>query len=88
MCANTLKTVILLANLRKTSQRYLNLYDDIKDQLGEITVQLNILTEFEELFGDSQTMQELLQMSYIDVIRFWVRVDKECHRCGSFQSSF
>ncbi|PQE08417.1 Zinc finger protein [Rutstroemia sp. NJR-2017a BBW] len=64
-----------------TSKRYLNLYDDIKDQLGDITIQLNILTEFEELFGESQTMQELLQMSYIDVIRFWVRVDKECHRC-------
>ncbi|KAM3069555.1 hypothetical protein ACMFMG_005658 [Clarireedia jacksonii] len=64
-----------------TSQRYLNLYDDIKDQLDELTIQLNILTEYEELFGKSQTMQELLQMSYIDVIRFWVRVDKECHRC-------
>ncbi|TGO22714.1 hypothetical protein BPAE_0157g00010 [Botrytis paeoniae] len=64
-----------------TSKRYLNLYDDIKNQLEDITLQLNVLTEFEELFGDSKTMQELLQMTYIDVIRFWVRVDKECHRC-------
>ncbi|KAF5879132.1 putative nacht domain protein [Botrytis fragariae] len=64
-----------------TSKRYLNLYDDIKNQLEDITLQLNVLTEFEELFGDSKTMQELLQMTYIDVIRFWVRVDKECRRC-------
>ncbi|TGO40704.1 hypothetical protein BHYA_0033g00580 [Botrytis hyacinthi] len=64
-----------------TSKRYLNLYDDIKNQLEDITLQLNVLTEFEELFGDSKTMQELLQMTYIGVIRFWVRVDKECHRC-------
>ncbi|KAM0160095.1 hypothetical protein ACHAQE_004710 [Botrytis cinerea] len=64
-----------------TSKRYLNLYDDIKNQLEDITLQLNVLTEFEELFGDSKTMQELLQMTYIDVIRFWIRVDKECHRC-------
>lgn len=71
-----------------TSKRYLNLYDDIKNQLEDITVQLNLLTEFEELFGESKTMQELLQMTYIDVIRFWVRVDKECHRCGPYLTVF
>ena len=29
-------------------------------------------------------MQELLQHSYINVIRFWCRVEKECTRCGKF----
>lgn len=85
--ADPMPTAIIWGSMKvviDTSKRYLNLYDDIKNQLEDITLQLNVLTEFEELFGESKTMQELLQMTYIDVIRFWVRVDKECHRCGLY----
>ncbi|KAF7596016.1 hypothetical protein BBP40_003796 [Aspergillus hancockii] len=46
-----------------------------------------LLTEYEQLFDHSTTMRELLQASYIDIIRFWRRVGKECHRIGNTAGS-
>jgi hypothetical protein len=63
------------------SSRFLELYDKIEDQLELTSKSVSVLTEYEELFGDSATMQELLVSSYIDIIRFWRRVEKECRRC-------
>ncbi|OKL61210.1 hypothetical protein UA08_03619 [Talaromyces atroroseus] len=77
-------TAILWGCLRAvidTSKRFLDLYDKIADQLERLGTHLDILTEYEWLFPDSSTMQKLLQKSYIDIIRFWVRVEKECSRC-------
>lgn len=62
-------------------KRYLELYEKIDDQIKHLNTHINVLTEYEELFGHSSTMQELLQASYIDIIRFWRRVEKECNRC-------
>ena len=69
---------------RQSSKRFLALYETIKDQLGRLERHLGCLTEYEELYGESGTMQALLQLSYIDVIRFWRRVEKECTRCSKF----
>lgn len=47
-----------------------------------LQVHLSRLTEFEELFGESSNMQLLLEKSYINIIRFWYQVEKECKRCS------
>ena len=47
-----------------------------------LSAQLRRLTLYEELYGQSLNMQELLFNSYKNVFRFWCRVDKECSRCG------
>lgn len=67
---------------RQSSKRFLALYETIKDQLGRLKRHLECLTEYEELYGESRVMQELLRLSYINVIRFWCRVEKECTRCS------
>ncbi|QKX57422.1 uncharacterized protein TRUGW13939_04534 [Talaromyces rugulosus] len=64
-----------------SSQRFLDLYDKISDQIDRLNIHLDVLTEYDWLFTDSSTMRELLRISYIDIIRFWVRVEKECKRC-------
>lgn len=85
MCnADPMPTALIWGCLKVTIQcstRYLDLYDKISSQLTDLETHLELLTRYEELFGDSTTMQELLQASYIDVIRFWHRVEKECRRC-------
>ena len=72
-------------NIRwQSSKRFLALYETIKDQLDRLKRHLECLIEYEELYGESGTMQELLVESYKAVIRFWCRVEKECTRCGKF----
>ncbi|KAL8747305.1 MAG: hypothetical protein Q9190_000811 [Brigantiaea leucoxantha] len=63
------------------SNRYLGLYDTIRDQLGRLTQYLNRLSLYDDLFGDSTVMQEVLKASYFNVLRFWSRVEKECNHC-------
>ena len=36
---------------------------------------------YEDLYGSSTEMQNLFFNSYIHVLKFWSRVDKECQRC-------
>ncbi|PYH94744.1 hypothetical protein BO71DRAFT_224781 [Aspergillus ellipticus CBS 707.79] len=82
--ADPMPTAIIWGCLRAVidcSQRFLELYDKISDQIKTLSTHLVVLTEYEELFDRSATMRELLQASYIDIIRFWRRVDKECNRC-------
>ncbi|KAF8587635.1 hypothetical protein K439DRAFT_1630517 [Ramaria rubella] len=61
--------------------RYTDLFETIRQELGSLTFQLKRINEYEHLYGDSKTMQDLLCKSYINIIRFWSRVDKECNRC-------
>ena len=62
------------------STRFLELYDLIPKQLEALGIHLARLTEFEELFSESSNMQLLLEKSYINIIRFWYRAEKECKR--------
>jgi hypothetical protein len=82
--ADPMPTAIIWGCLKaaiQCSSRFLDLYDKISDQLGHLKTHIEVLTAYEELFGESSTMQELLQNSYVDIIRFWRRVEKECTRC-------
>jgi hypothetical protein len=82
--ADPMPTAIIWGCIKATiqcSSRFLDLYDKISNQLGNLKTHIEVLTAYEELFGESSTMQELLQDSYVDVIRFWRRVEKECTRC-------
>ncbi|KAF1845137.1 uncharacterized protein K460DRAFT_416448 [Cucurbitaria berberidis CBS 394.84] len=85
MCnADPMPTALIWGCLKaaiQCSSRFLDLYDKISSQLKDLEAHLETLTTYEELFGESSTMQELLQASYIDIIRFWHRVEKECKRC-------
>ena len=62
--------------------RFIDLIDKIKSEVLSLSAQLRRLTLYEELYGQSLDMQELLFSSYKNVFRFWCRVDKECSRCG------
>lgn len=76
--ADPMLTAIIWGCLKaaiQSSSRFLGLYDMIKDHLTDLRTHLEVLTEYKELFGGSSPMQELLQTSYIDVIRFWQRVE-------------
>ena len=66
----------------KASSRFLELYEKIPEQLESLQVHLANLTEYEELFSESSNMQILLEKSYVNVVRFWYRVEKECKRCS------
>ncbi|KAL8636479.1 MAG: hypothetical protein Q9228_006129, partial [Teloschistes exilis] len=63
------------------SSRYLNLYDTIRQQLNDLSRHLGRLAWYEELFGDSLAMQDILKQSYVNLLRFWSRVEKECTHC-------
>jgi hypothetical protein len=67
------------------SNRYLSLYEKISTQLRALTGHLHRLTIYEELFVSSVIMQEELKRSYINVLRFWSRVAKECKRSCKFE---
>ncbi|KAL2857204.1 hypothetical protein BJY01DRAFT_262670 [Aspergillus pseudoustus] len=76
-------TAVIWGTLRAvidSSSRFLELYDKISDQTERLRTHVETLTGYEELFGDSSTMRELLETSYIGIIRFWRRVEKECNR--------
>ena len=72
----SLKAVIQCSN------RYLGLYDTIRTQLNALTNQLARLSWYEELFGHSLAMQDCLKQSYVNLLRFWSRVEKECRHCA------
>lgn len=82
--ADPMPTAIIWGCLKAvvdSSKCFLGLYEIIKEQLDCLERYLECLTEYEELFGHSANMQKILEDSYINVIRFWCRVEKECRRC-------
>ncbi|KAJ0413954.1 hypothetical protein BJY00DRAFT_319313 [Aspergillus carlsbadensis] len=76
-------TAIIWGALRaviQSSSRFLKLYEEISEQIEALRTHIETLTGYEELFGDSSAMRELLETSYIGIFRFWRRVEKECNR--------
>ena len=61
--------------------RFTGLFETIKSELLALTTQLQRLTFYEDLYKDSLIMQEQLCRSYINLLRFWYHVNKECDRC-------
>ncbi|KAL2851425.1 hypothetical protein BJX68DRAFT_266332 [Aspergillus pseudodeflectus] len=81
--ADPMPTAIVWGTLRaviQSSSRFLKLYEVISDQIEALRTHIDTLTGYEELFGDSLAMRELLEASYIGIFRFWRRVEKECNR--------
>lgn len=66
------------------SSRYLKLYETIRQQLNDLSRYLGRLAWYEELFSDSLAMQDILKQSYVNLLRFWSRVEKECGHCGQY----
>lgn len=67
--------------LSQGAHRFTNLFETIRTELESLTSQLKRINEYEYLYSDSEIMQELFFKSYINMLRFWNRVDKECNRC-------
>lgn len=81
--ADPMPTALIWGALKaviQASSRFLELYDKIKEQLIQLSIHIETLILFEEEFGESSTMQDLMQTSYFHIIRFWHRVEKECRR--------
>lgn len=47
-------------------------------ELRALLDQIFIINDHEDLYGDSEEMQNLIFRSYVNIIRFWHRVYKEC----------
>ncbi|PVF92590.1 hypothetical protein CPB86DRAFT_176028 [Serendipita vermifera] len=62
--------------------RYHNFFEKIKRTLTQLRNQIDRIKDYEDLYGDNPTLQDLLCRTYIDIIRFWARVFKECERCA------
>ncbi|KAI9713539.1 MAG: hypothetical protein M1820_000921 [Bogoriella megaspora] len=61
--------------------RFMGIYDTIKNELRGLKTQIERLTDYEDLYGDSTAMQGELSNSYINLLRFWHQINKECNRC-------
>ncbi|KAL3479827.1 hypothetical protein BJX99DRAFT_255263 [Aspergillus californicus] len=61
------------------ADRLSSLFETIEQQLQGLTFHLERINFFDDLYKDS-AMQKLLCRSYINVLRFWTRVRKECER--------
>ncbi|KAL8686929.1 MAG: hypothetical protein Q9218_006759, partial [Villophora microphyllina] len=78
--ADPMPSAVIWGSLKaviQCSSRYLNLYETIRQQLNDLSRHLGRLVWYEELFSDSLVMQDILKESYINLLRFWSRVEKE-----------
>ncbi|KLO10224.1 hypothetical protein SCHPADRAFT_942985 [Schizopora paradoxa] len=66
-----------------------DMFDLMKDELRSLADLIENMTDYEDLYGNSETMQNLFFRSYTNIISFWHRVHKECKRTefGSFRRS-
>lgn len=60
------------------------MFESMKEELKALEDQIHGLVDFEELYGNSEAMTRFLFRSYTNMIRFWHRVHKECHRSRTF----
>ncbi|KAJ7492122.1 hypothetical protein FB451DRAFT_1217062 [Mycena latifolia] len=82
--ADPMPTAIIWGALKVVvdgAHRFFNLFDTIKKELRLLTAQLQRINDYEYLYGDSEMLQGMLCNSYINMLRFWARVDKECDTC-------
>lgn len=82
--ADPMPTAIIWGGLKVVIEglnRFTGLFETIKSELLALTTQLQRLTFYEDLYEDSSIMQKQLCRSYINLLRFWYHVNKECDRC-------
>ncbi|KAK6066869.1 cellulosome enzyme [Seiridium cupressi] len=59
-------------------KRYNSLYEKVEAQLKKLTFELSRLTSYEELFSQSEDLEELIISSYIHILKFWATVEEQC----------
>ncbi|KAJ7492169.1 hypothetical protein FB451DRAFT_519336 [Mycena latifolia] len=83
--ANPMPTAVIWGGLKiliDGLDRFLRLFEIIKNELRSLTGHLQRINDYQNLYGNSDRLQEMLCTSYINMLRFWSRVDKECDTCG------
>ncbi|KAI0062760.1 hypothetical protein BV25DRAFT_1943480 [Artomyces pyxidatus] len=69
----------------ESSARCRNMFDAMTDELRALADQLQRITDYEDLYGDSESMQRFLFRSYTNMIGFWHRVHQECTRVSTIR---
>ncbi|THU77217.1 hypothetical protein K435DRAFT_974075 [Dendrothele bispora CBS 962.96] len=75
----------------KGALRYIDVFDKIRNHLGSLKHQLECLQEYEDLYGDSENMRNLLCDSYMSILKFWNIVEKQCQESvikGTLKQTF
>lgn len=58
----------------------------MRDEFDKLEKMIQLLSDIDELYCDAEKTQELVVDSYMNILRFWNRVHKECVRgCKSSQ---
>src|SRR5690349_12023289 len=68
------------------SDRCLQLFETINDQIKRLRVHIEDATAYEDLYGESPQLQQALFDFYSMMLKFWCRVDKECNRSSRLTS--
>jgi hypothetical protein len=55
--------------------------------MKKLAHELKRLSEYESLFKDSEEMQALLIHSYLNILKFWTRVESQCTTSGFILSA-
>ncbi|KAG1898125.1 uncharacterized protein F5891DRAFT_1148495 [Suillus fuscotomentosus] len=62
--------------------QYGRLFETIHYELASLSDHLENIAGYGDLYQTNQKMQRILCNAYINIIRFWHRVDKECTKSG------
>jgi hypothetical protein len=54
------------------------MYEKLELQLKRLSHELRRLKDYESLFSHSEDMQDFLVSSYVNIIKFWSRVEEQC----------
>ncbi|KAG2096525.1 uncharacterized protein F5147DRAFT_716462 [Suillus discolor] len=65
-----------------TLDQYGRLFETIHYELASLSDHLENIAGYGDLYQTNQKMQSTLCNAYINIIRFWHRVDKECTKSG------
>ncbi|KAI9702286.1 MAG: hypothetical protein M1820_006218 [Bogoriella megaspora] len=87
--ADPMPTALIWGGLKTAIEclgRHKDLQSDTQGQLERLTQELQRLSNYRDLFGHSKAMQEQLKSSYLNILRFWAKVDELCNRSGIVQA--
>jgi hypothetical protein len=62
--------------------RYNELFDKLEGQMKKLAHEMKRLGAYEALFQESAEMEALLIHSYLNILKFWVRVESQCKTSG------
>ncbi|PBK97442.1 hypothetical protein ARMGADRAFT_1075928 [Armillaria gallica] len=62
----------------KSANRYIEFFEKIQRQLRHLEFEIKCMSDYEDLYGGSEEMRDVLCGSYICILRFWSVVKKQC----------